>query len=146
MLPVDGPAAEVKKGRPVKEEFTILIADRNPRVRNLLKREIMEEGYRVRLAKNARDVLRWVYHYEPLDLLIIDPDLPDAEDTFMLKKLNNRIPALPVIVHGYFTDYNGHSAVLKAAVFVEKRGNSIEYLKKVVSDILKKSNRSKDNA
>lgn len=129
----------------MKEEFTILIADRNPHVRKLLEREIIVEGYRVRLAKNARDVLEWVYHYEPLDLLILDPDLPDAEDTLMLKKLNNRIPALPVIVHSYLTDYAGHSAVLKTAVFVEKRGSSIEYLKKVISDILKKSRAQKVN-
>jgi len=122
-----------------------LIADRNPHVRKLLEREITAEGYRVRLAKNARDVLEWVYHYEPLDLLILDPDLPDAEDMSMLKKLNNRIPVLPVIVHGYLTDDAGHSAVLKPAVFVEKRGSSIEYLKKVISDILKKSGPQKVN-
>jgi DNA-binding NtrC family response regulator len=129
----------------VKEGFTILIADRNPHVRKLLEREIRAEGYRVRLAKNARDLLEWVYHYEPLDLLILDPDLPDAEDTLMLKKVNNRIPALPVILHGYLTDDSGYSAVLKSAVFVEKRGSSIEYLKKVISDILKKSRAQKVN-
>lgn len=127
----------------MKKEFTILIADRNPHVRKLLEREIIAEGYRVRLAKNARDVLEWVYHYEPLDLLILDPDLPETEDTLMLKKLNNRIPALPVIVHSYLTDYTGHAAVLKTAVFVEKRGSSIEYLKKLISDILKNSRAKK---
>lgn len=122
-----------------------MIADRNPHVRKLLEREITAEGYRVQLAKNARDVLEWVYHYEPLDLLILDPDLPDAEDTLMLKKLNNRIPTLPVIVHGYLPDDVGDSSVLKANVFVEKKGSSIEYLKKVISDILKKSKAQKVN-
>lgn len=127
----------------MEKEFTILIADRNPHVRKLLEREIIAEGYGVRLAKNARDVLEWVYHYEPLDLLILDPDLPETEDTLMLKKLNNRIPALPVIVHAYLPDYAGHAAALKTAVFVEKRGSSVEYLKKVISDILKNSRAQK---
>jgi DNA-binding NtrC family response regulator len=51
------------------------------------------EGYRVRLAKNGREVLRWIYHYEPLDLVVLDPDLPDANDAPLLEKLNDRIPA-----------------------------------------------------
>jgi CheY-like chemotaxis protein len=39
----------------VEKEFKILVADRNQRVREFLKRELMAEGYRVRLAKHNPD-------------------------------------------------------------------------------------------
>ena len=45
----------------MKKEYTILIADRNPNVRGLLKRELENEGYLVKMAKNAREVLDWAY-------------------------------------------------------------------------------------
>ena len=39
-------------------DFTILIADRNRNVRNLLQREMTSEGYQVLLAENAREVIK----------------------------------------------------------------------------------------
>lgn len=39
---------------------------------------MMAEGYRVRLAKNGREILEWAYHHESIDLAILDLDLPDA--------------------------------------------------------------------
>lgn len=119
--------------------FTILIADRNPNVREFLKREMTAEGYRVRLAKNGREVLRWIYHYEPLDLVILDPDLPDASDAPLLEKLNDRIPSLPVVVHTFSTDYHASKDDSLPVTFVEKEGNSIEDLKRIVADMLLKS-------
>ena len=121
-----------------KHLFTILIADRNPNVREFLRREMMSEGYRVRLAKNGGEVLRWIYHREPLDLVILDPDLPDANDAPLLEKLNDRIPTLPVVVHTFSTDYALPVDVSSPVTFVEKEGNSIEDLKKVVIDMLVK--------
>lgn len=122
----------------MEKEFTILIADRNLHVRKFLKREMLEEGYRVRLAENGRDVLKWVYHHEPLDLLILDIDLPDVDELSLSKGLQDRIPALPVVVHTYLSDYDVSSTIWNTAVFVEKKGNSVERLKKVIFDILHK--------
>ncbi|MCD6298030.1 MAG: response regulator [Deltaproteobacteria bacterium] len=122
----------------MEKEFTILIADRNPHVRELLKREMMAEGYRVRLAKNGREVLKQVYDHEPLDLLILDLDLPDAGEVHILENIEDRIPTLPVVVHSFVSDYANQPAVLSTAVFVEKKGSSIESLTKVVFEVLHK--------
>jgi DNA-binding NtrC family response regulator len=122
----------------VEKEFKILVADRNQRVREFLKRELMAEGYRVRLAKNVQEVLKKVYHPETLDLLILDPDLPGTDKLALLKKLQNRIPALPVVVHTYLTDYNDYTNELSKLAFVEKSGSSVESLKKMVHEILRK--------
>ncbi|OQX01031.1 MAG: hypothetical protein BWK80_60810 [Desulfobacteraceae bacterium IS3] len=124
----------------MKKEFEILIADRNPHVREFLRREMTADGYRVRLAENGRELIKWVCHEKAPDLLILDPDLPDAEETDLIKKLQERIPYLPVVIHTFISDYAGYSEMLKAAVFVEKKGSSIERLKQVVADILEISN------
>jgi DNA-binding NtrC family response regulator len=126
-----------KKG--LKKKIKILIADRNSNVREFLRREMMAEGYSVELAENGREVLKWAYHREPADLLILDPDLPDAEESLLLKKLRQRIPYLPVIFHTFFSDYLSASKIINPTEFVEKGGSSIEKLKKVVKEILNKT-------
>lgn len=122
-----------------KNTFTILVADRNPNVRDFLKREMMAEGYRVLQAKDNREVLKQVFSRAPLDLLIFDPDLPNAGEVEILEKLNDRIPPLPVVLHSFQTDRMNFPEAIIPGVFVEKRGNSVERLKKVVSEILKRA-------
>lgn len=120
-------------------EFTILIADRNPNVRALLKREMMAEGYKVLQAKDCREVLKRAFSQTPLDLLIFDLDLPDAGNVKIFDKLNDRIPQLPVVLHSFQTDRANFPEGIIPAVFVEKRGNSVERLKKVVAEMLRRA-------
>ena len=131
--------SEMQNGRrldPLKDEFTILIADRNPHVRELLKREMIAEGYRVATAKDSREVLQRFFSQEPLDLLIFDLDLPDAGDAEIIGRLNDRIPRLPIVLHSFHTDHSDYPSDNMNTIFVEKRGNSVERLKKVVSKLL----------
>ncbi|MBF0099783.1 MAG: response regulator [Desulfobacterales bacterium] len=114
----------------------ILIADRNPHVREFLKREIMVDGYQICLAKNCREVLKAVSHEKPIRLIIIDPDIPGADDFLILKMVKNRIPELPIIIHSHFTEYETYVKGLHRMVFVEKKGNSIEDLKTVIHQML----------
>ena len=134
----------------MKEKFTILIADRNHNVRDFLRREMIEAGYNVQVAKNSQEILEWVNHHDLVDLLILDPDMPDTGDTAMMKMLKERISPLPVVVHSILADHANYSDILKNIVFVEKMGNSIERLKEVVSGFLgspdqKSPNTSEDN-
>jgi DNA-binding NtrC family response regulator len=124
----------------VEKPFTILISDRNRNVRKFLKRELMAEGYQVQLARSGREVLEWAYGHESIDLVILDLDLPDTSEIAILEKLEDRIPTLPVVIHAFLSDYENPPAVLNAAALVEKEGNSVERLKKVVSEILGKLN------
>ena len=122
----------------MEKEFKILVADRNQHVREFIKRELMAEGYKVRLAKNVQEVLKNVFYPETLDLLILDPDLPGTDKLSLLKELQDRIPTLPVVVHTYLSDYNDHTNILSKLAFVEKSGSSVEGLKKMVFEILRK--------
>ena len=119
------------------KKFTLLIADRNRNVREFLKRELIAEGFRVKVAKNGQEVLKWAYHQEHLDLLILDVDLPDSNEIPVIEILADRIPVLPVVIHSFSSDYCNHLSYPGMTAFVEKSGNSVEQLKKVVFDVLR---------
>jgi len=120
------------------KRYNLLIADRNPHIRNFLKREMQADGYNVQLAKNGREVLSLIYSPMPIDLLIIDLDLPGANELNLLKCLEDRIPVLPVVVHSYVSDYREFSSNFRAATIVPKQGSSSETLKDVIRDLLTK--------
>ena len=124
------------EGKFLRPEYTILIADRNSHVREFLKREMTEEGFRVLQAEKGMEVIKMVYQNLPLDLVILDPDLPDMEETRLLKKIGARIPPLPVIIHAFDSEEINYFYYLKQAAFVKKAGRSIEKLKQVVLEIL----------
>ena len=91
------------------------------------------EGYQVQLAKTGREVLNYTLKQDSFDLLILDPDLPDTDESFLLKKLGERIPPLPVVVHSFFLENNEQQDGLTTVTFVEKKGSSIDRLKKIQS-------------
>ncbi|OEU78627.1 MAG: hypothetical protein BA872_09310, partial [Desulfobacterales bacterium C00003060] len=123
----------------VTDQFTILIADRNPHVRDFLRRELMAEGYHVETAKDGRKVVRTINSDEPPELLILDLDIPYVDGLTILEELQNRKSPLPVVVHTFLTEYANHPAVKRAAGFWEKRGDNIDGFKTTVAEVLRKS-------
>ncbi len=127
------------KRKAMKSAYTILIADRNPHVREFLKREMTGDGYDVRLARNGHEVLQYAYSSEQLHLLILDPDLPGVHELTVLENLQNRIPSLPIVVHTFLADYVNEPVMLSVAALVEKKGTNVDRLKQVVCDVLRKA-------
>jgi DNA-binding NtrC family response regulator len=124
----------------MQEFFTILIADRNSHVRMFLLRELMAEGYRVKMAATAENVLKMAYARDGIDLLILDPDLPGIDLTAMLTTLADRIPVLPVVLH----THRGHDETLLRnddhwIITIEKAGDSVERIKEAVGRLLRSS-------
>ena len=122
----------------MKETFTILIADRNPNVRELLKRELVAEGYLVELARSGREVLGFIDDPSRApDLVIVDPDLPDMGEFSLLELIRTRAPELPVVVHTFLAEYINHPVLLSSAAVVEKDGRHVDRLKDVVGEVLR---------
>jgi len=113
----------------------ILIADRNPRVRAFLMRELRAEGYRVTAAGSQAEVVRAAFADNRIDVIILDPDLPDDDPAALFNTLRSRIPAIPVIIHTFVQDGQNTAPPAANEIFVEKQANSIETLKKIVRDI-----------
>ena len=125
----------------MKKDYTVLVADRNPYVRNLILRELRAEGYQVLLAKNGPEIIELVYRGRPIDLLILDLDIPSIEETSLIVKLKDWSPFLPVVVHSFLSDYETYREMLNPADFVKKERNSVDHLKRSISDILKQSDK-----
>lgn len=113
----------------------IIVADRNPHVRRFLKRELEAEGYRVRLVENGPEVLKQVFGPQPLDLLILDPDLPGTDASALLDRLAERFPPLPVVVHTFLADYDVPETSGVSLTLVEKAANSAEVLKAAIREL-----------
>ena len=116
--------------------YSILIADRNRHVRDFLKRELSAVGYHLQLAKDGREVLRWIRSGELFDLIILDPDLPDAGEIKILKTLQTQMSSIPIVIHTFLADYTQLPDDIRSMATVVKNGNSIDNLKKVVAQIL----------
>ena len=118
------------------ERYRVLIADKNPRIRMYLRREFTMAGYIVHLAENSNQVLKLIYGPCRLDLLIIDPDLPDGDVSVLSKKLQDRVPQLPVVLHTLDPDSKSGRFFLNRSQLVEKNGCSVENLKKAAAGML----------
>jgi len=116
----------------VDQHCTILIADRNPRVRELLKRELASEGYDVRCARNAQEVMEQVFSHEMIHLLILDPDLPDMGGVSLVSALESRFPHLPVIILTLHDSNEESLGIWPQKIIVEKNGNSVEEIKRII--------------
>jgi len=123
----------------MQKEFNLLIVDRNPHIRNFLKREFQSEGYHIQLAKNGRELVDLIYGSTPIDLVIIDPDIPDVSQLNLFKSLEDRVPTLPFVIHSDLFGYLESTSHISKATFVPKRGSSSETLKDVVWNLLKAS-------
>lgn len=122
----------------MKKKYIILIADRNRHVREFLKREMAKEGYEVRLAATGEEMLKRAYGSEPIDLLIMDPDLPGPNYVSLMEKIGDRIPGLPMVVHGLSSEFSLPEDNRNGILFVEKEGGSVENLKRAVPKALGK--------
>src|SRR4030043_833140 len=113
---------------PMKEKFTLLIADRNRNIREFLQRELITDGYRVILACDGRQVLKIIEKEAP-DLLVIDPDIPYADELRVLENLKNANQFIPLLVHTLLPGDTTNSFIQKAEGFIEKDGNNLTNLK-----------------
>ena len=118
------------------KKCTLLVVDRNPYIRSFLQREMSAAGYAVGLAANGFQTIEWVRSHRALDLLILDPDLPDTYGVDLLQKIYAIVPALPVVVHTLSSEYEKYSNIPEITSCIEKSGSSIEQLKAAVSKII----------
>ena len=122
----------------MKENFTLLIADRNRNIREFLQRELISDGYRILLACDGRQILK-VLENEAPDLLIIDLDIPYVEELKVFeKRLQDMNQFIPLLVHTLPPGDTTNSFIQKASGFVEKDGNNITNLKDTITQLLQK--------
>jgi DNA-binding response OmpR family regulator len=121
----------------MKENFTLLIADRNRNIREFLQRELVTDGFRVLLACDGRQVVKIIEKEAP-DLLIVDFDIPYADELRVFEQLQDEHQLIPLLVHTLPPGDTTNSFIQRAAGFVEKDGNNITNLKDTITQVLRK--------
>ena len=120
-----------------EKRIHLLIAERNSRVREFLKSELGIEGYIVWSVANDSELLDYVNKNKPMDLIILDPDLPVVNVPKTLKILKNRVPKVIIVLHAFYKGCEEYGNLLDDVIFVEKQGNSVVDLKQVILESLK---------
>ena len=120
----------------MNKPLTLLIADRNPHVREFLKREMMAEGYHIQLVKSGRELIEQIQNAKALpDMLILDPDLPDVNDQSLVHQIQQLVPQLPIVIHTLQTEMIDHLKDIEFLILIEKKGSSVDHLKLAVKEI-----------
>lgn len=120
----------------MSEPCKILIADRNRHVRELLRRELIAEGYTVEVAKDGHEVWLMINRGNPPDLIILDLEIPYLEDLVEMADFRNHEPTVPLIIFSFLPEED-ERALPKAAAFLEKKEDT-DRLKEVVAEVIGK--------
>ncbi|ACN17078.1 response regulator receiver protein [Desulforapulum autotrophicum HRM2] len=111
--------------------FHILVTDTNLHVRSLLKRELEQDGHTIYMAKNKKEAHGYIYGSNQLDIIVLDPELPDFFGQSLLDEIQDRIPPVKIIIHT-FAEFFNEMNVDENIYFVEKSANSIAPMKKKI--------------
>lgn len=101
----------------------ILIAERNPHVRDLLGRELKADGHDVVDAGDDAAIRQALGAAGELDAAVVDPDIPNVSGQPILELFSRTRPAVPVVFHVYPTEAAGFVPGGQLAAVVEKGGD-----------------------
>jgi CheY-like chemotaxis protein len=113
-----------QRGAALRETFNILIGDRNPNVRELLRKTLAAEGYRVWVAKDGTEVLMILEAKVAPDLLIMDMDIHRVNRLRISEWFKDHDSSMPLLLH-------------KAHAFFEQSCNDVAGFKAVVAGVLR---------
>ncbi len=115
---------------------TILVVDDDEAIRTLLQEELMEEGYQVMVATDARDALKKV-EKEQLDLVILDVRMPGMDGLEALPRILGLKEGLPVILNTAYSQYQESFMSWAADAYVVK-SSDLTQLKAKVKELINK--------
>ena len=107
---------------PLKRRRTVLVADDDPRMLELLTRVLRRENYELITAESGPAAIAAVKGRPTLDLLIADVMMPDMKGPELAARLRATYPDLPVLYQTGFSDalFEGTRDLGDRSAFVEK--------------------------
>jgi DNA-binding NtrC family response regulator len=99
----------------------LLVVEDDQEMRDLLRKVLAKEGYRVSLAADGREALVELTR-SPFDLVVTDMLMPHSGGLELLEATHRNHPNLPVIIVTAFGDWGTYSRALAlgAAAFISK--------------------------
>jgi DNA-binding NtrC family response regulator len=119
----------------------ILVIDDEPVVLNSCRKVLEEDGFDVYLVPSADEALK-AMKKEGFDLLLVDVKMPKHDGMYLMEKIKEQWPNIPIIVmSGYYTTETIKEAFkMGAANFIAKPFEPDE-LVKTVRQIIEKEER-----
>lgn len=103
---------------PASAIFTVILADRNRRIRELLAREFARAGFTVKDCGTGREAA--CLAASGADVLVADADLPDMDALSVLRLVRRVVPGLPALVHAHDAQEAGASLEEPLVFFVAR--------------------------
>ena len=99
----------------------ILIVEDDPEMRDLLRKVLDKEGYRVSAVEDGHQAVAFLAQH-PCDLVLTDMLMPADGGLELLQVVHQTRPTLPVIIITAFGDWGTYSRALElgAAAFISK--------------------------
>jgi DNA-binding NtrC family response regulator len=99
----------------------LLIVEDDPEMRDLLRKVLEKEGYRVSLAGDGNEAMAMLGR-GTFDLVVTDMLMPHDGGLELLETVHHILPTLPVIIVTAFGDWHSYSRALElgAAAFISK--------------------------
>ncbi|MFH1148510.1 MAG: response regulator [Pseudomonadota bacterium] len=82
----------------------ILIVDDEESIHLLYREELEEEGYQVLSAMDGEEALR-IFETTPVDLVVLDINMPGMKGIDVLRQIKAKKPTLPVILSSAYSEY-----------------------------------------
>ena len=122
----------------------ILVIDDEPVVLNSCRKVLEEDGFDVYLVPSADEALK-AMKKEVFDLLLVDVKMPKHDGIYLIQKVKEKWPDVPIIVmSGYPTpDTITDGAKMGAAAFIAKPFTPDELLETIRQVIQKEDNHGK---
>jgi len=123
----------------------ILVADDEKSMREFLEIMLRKEGYRVTLASNGEEAVRWAER-EIFDLALLDIRMPKVDGLSALKKIKILSPETVVIVITAFASADTAIRAMKEGAYdYITKPFKVDEIKLIIRNALEKKNLEKEN-
>jgi CheY-like chemotaxis protein len=117
----DSHLAGIGNDPPQPMKYSVLLADDDPAVRESLRKLLHAEGYQVVLAANGADALgKFRSEQNPIDLVLLDLNMPLKNGWATLDRLVEFNPGLPVIILTGLADQHTLAQAAGVSALVDK--------------------------
>ena len=123
---------------------TVLVADPDANIRDLLLKELTLEGVKVEIVSSGVELLQKFYRIDA-DTLIVEAELPDIETGTVIDTVKRSLPKLPIIVIAANRSEEFEKVIRERGIFYYvTKPFSIELLKLVIKDALTGKKKTRD--
>jgi DNA-binding NtrC family response regulator len=115
---------------------TVLVADPDANIRDLLLKELTLEGVKVETVSSGVELLQKFYRIDT-DVLIVEAELPDIETGTIIDTVKRSLPKIPIIVIAANRSEEFEKVIREKGIFhYATKPFSIELLKLAIKDAL----------